>query len=72
VLLLVMAFLVPFAGATVFYFLEIFVGFIQAFVFAMLTLVFMTLAATPHEHPESHDEHPAEGAHAAASATTAA
>jgi F-type H+-transporting ATPase subunit a len=72
VLLLVMAFLVPFAGATVFYFLEIFVGFIQAFVFAMLTLVFMTLAATPHEHPESHDEHSAEGAHAAASSHTAA
>lgn len=74
VLLLVMAFLVPFAGATVFYFLEIFVGFIQAFVFAMLTLVFMTLAATPHEHADSHDEHAAEGAtaHTAVSSGTAA
>jgi F-type H+-transporting ATPase subunit a len=54
VLLLVMAFLVPFIGATPFYFLEIFVGFIQAFVFAMLTLVFMTLAVTPPEHGEEH------------------
>jgi F-type H+-transporting ATPase subunit a len=74
VLLLVMAFLVPFAGATVFYFLEIFVGFIQAFVFAMLTLVFMTLAATPHEHAAAHDDHAAEGAaaHTAVSSTTAA
>jgi F-type H+-transporting ATPase subunit a len=70
VLLLVMAFLVPFLGATPFYFLEIFVGFIQAFVFAMLTLVFMTLAATPHEHAASHDEHAAEGAHAPAAVTT--
>jgi F-type H+-transporting ATPase subunit a len=70
VLLLVMAFLVPFLGATPFYFLEIFVGFIQAFVFAMLTLVFMTLAATPHEHAESHDEHAAEGAHAPTAVTT--
>jgi F-type H+-transporting ATPase subunit a len=56
VLLLVMAFLVPFAGATLFYFLEVFVGFIQAFVFAMLTLVFMTLSVTPHEHHEEHAE----------------
>jgi F-type H+-transporting ATPase subunit a len=70
VLLLVMAFLVPFLGATPFYFLEIFVGFIQAFVFAMLTLVFMTLAATPHEHAASHDEHEAEGTHAPAVVTT--
>jgi F-type H+-transporting ATPase subunit a len=74
VLLLVMAFLVPFVGATPFYFLEIFVGFIQAFVFAMLTLVFMTLAVAPHEHAEAHDEHAAEGAtaHTAVSSSTAA
>ncbi len=56
VLLLVMAFLVPVLAPTAFYFLEIFVGFIQAFVFAMLTLVFMTLSVTPHESPEHHDE----------------
>jgi F-type H+-transporting ATPase subunit a len=61
VLLLIMAFLIPFAGATLFYFLEVFVGFIQAFVFAMLTLVFMTLAVAPAEHggAEEHHEEPA-------------
>lgn len=76
VLLLVMAFLVPFAGATAFYFLELFVGFIQAFVFAMLTLVFMTLAVTSHEHPEEHDAptsgHAAAPAHEPIPASTAA
>jgi F0F1-type ATP synthase membrane subunit a len=37
--------------------LEVFVGFIQAFVFAVLTLVFMTIATTAHgagEHETSH------------------
>jgi F-type H+-transporting ATPase subunit a len=57
-LLLVMAFLIPFVAPIPFYFLEVFVGFIQAFVFAMLTLVFMTLATTPHEHADHHDEQP--------------
>jgi F-type H+-transporting ATPase subunit a len=60
VLLLVMSFLIPVAGPIVFYFLEVFVGFIQAFVFAMLTLVFMSLAVTPHEHHDAHaavDQH---------------
>jgi F-type H+-transporting ATPase subunit a len=68
VLLLVMAFLVPFVGATLFYFLEVFVGFIQAFVFAMLTLVFMTLAVTPHEHHEEHQEEHTQTGHAAPAA----
>ena len=62
VLLLVMAFLVPVAGPTLFYFLEVFVGFIQAFVFAMLTLVFMSVAVTPHAH-EEHEEHRDEDRH---------
>lgn len=57
-LLLVMAFLIPVVAPIPFYFLEVFVGFIQAFVFAMLTLVFMTLAVTPHEHAEHHDVEP--------------
>jgi F-type H+-transporting ATPase subunit a len=56
VLLLVMAFLIPVVAPIPFYFLEIFVGFIQAFVFAMLTLVFMTLSVTPAEHG-GHEEH---------------
>ena len=53
ILLLVMTFLVPFVIAVPFYGLEVFVGLIQAFVFAMLTLVFGVLAASSHE---SHDE----------------
>jgi F-type H+-transporting ATPase subunit a len=46
VLLIVIAFLIPFAGPILFYFLEAFVGFIQAIVFAGLTLIFLTLATT--------------------------
>jgi F-type H+-transporting ATPase subunit a len=56
VLLLVLGTLVPFIGPTVFYPLELFVGFIQAFVFAALTLVFLSLAVTGHdeEHAAAH------------------
>ena len=53
ILLLVMTFLAPFLVAVPFYGLETFVGVIQAFVFAMLTLVFATLAVSSHE---GHDE----------------
>ena len=49
VLLLVVSFLVPYIVPLPFLFLEIFVGFIQALVFAMLTLVFLKMAVTPHE-----------------------
>lgn len=44
VLLVVIATLVPFVAPLPFYFLELFVGFIQAFVFAILTLVFFKVA----------------------------
>ncbi|MBI4414868.1 MAG: F0F1 ATP synthase subunit A [Candidatus Kerfeldbacteria bacterium] len=44
VLLVVIASLVPFIAPLPFYFLELFVGFIQAFVFAILTLVFFKVA----------------------------
>ena len=37
-----------------FYGLEILVGFIQALIFAGLTLVFVTIAVTPHEAGEEH------------------
>jgi F-type H+-transporting ATPase subunit a len=53
VLLLMMSFLVPFVLVVVFYGLELFVGLIQAFVFAMLTLVFAQMAVTSHD---DHDE----------------
>jgi F-type H+-transporting ATPase subunit a len=59
VLLLMMTFLVPFVLVNVFYGLELFVGLIQAFVFAMLTLVFAQTAVAGHgdhegEHGEAH------------------
>jgi F-type H+-transporting ATPase subunit a len=60
VLLIVISFLAPFLGPIPFYFLEIFVGFIQAFVFAFLTLMFFTLGTTAHGHDEPHEEHAAE------------
>lgn len=50
VLLVVISFLIPYIIPLPFYGLELFVGFIQALVFAMLTLVFMTMAATKAEH----------------------
>ncbi len=48
VLLTVMLMLVPLFIPLPFLFLEIFVGFIQALVFAMLTLVFMKMATEAH------------------------
>jgi F-type H+-transporting ATPase subunit a len=56
VLLASIAFLAPLVIALPFYGLELFVGFIQAAVFAMLTLVFAKLAVTPH-HGEEHHGH---------------
>jgi F-type H+-transporting ATPase subunit a len=53
VLIAVMTFLLPWIVVLPFYGLELFVGFIQAFVFAVLTLVFMSLATESHaEHGE--------------------
>ncbi len=49
VLLLMMAFLIPVVVAVPFYGLEIILGFVQALIFAGLTLVFATVAVTPHE-----------------------
>lgn len=51
ILLFVMAFLVPWLLPVPFYGLELFVGFIQAFVFAILTLVFFAVGV------QSHDDH---------------
>lgn len=49
VLLAIMTFLIPVIVPVPFLGLEIFTSFIQAFVFAMLTLVFASLASTHHE-----------------------
>ncbi|MFC2015092.1 F0F1 ATP synthase subunit A [Chloroflexota bacterium] len=53
ILLLIAAFLVPWVLALPFYTLELLVGFVQALIFSGLTLVFVTMAVTPHES-ESH------------------
>ena len=50
VLLMVMLFLVPYFIPLPFLLLELFVGFVQALVFAMLTLVFFKMAATEASH----------------------
>jgi len=51
VLLLIVGFLIPYVVPLPFMFLELFVGFIQAFIFSMLTLVFMAMAVS---HEEAH------------------
>jgi len=48
-LLMVSAFLITFIFSVPFYGLEILVGFVQALIFAGLTLVFAAVAITPHE-----------------------
>jgi F-type H+-transporting ATPase subunit a len=54
VVLVVMSFLFPYLLPLPFYAFELFVAFIQAVIFATLTLVFMTLAVQAHG---AHDEH---------------
>ena len=49
ILLLMILFLVPFILAIPFYGLELLIGFVQALIFAGLTLVFATIAVTHHE-----------------------
>jgi F-type H+-transporting ATPase subunit a len=50
VLLSIMAFLAPYIIPLPFLFLELFVGLIQAFIFATITLVSISLHTTVHEH----------------------
>ena len=49
ILLLIVAFLVPWVLVLPFYGLELLVGFVQALIFSGLTLVFATIAVTHHE-----------------------
>ena len=51
ILVLVSAFLVPFVATVGVYGLELLVGFIQALIFAGLTLVFASIAITAHDEP---------------------
>jgi F-type H+-transporting ATPase subunit a len=54
VVLVVMAFLLPYVLPLPFYGLELFVAFIQAVIFSVLSLVFMSLAVQAHG---GHDDH---------------
>jgi F-type H+-transporting ATPase subunit a len=58
-----MMFLIPWLVALPFYGLELFVGIIQALIFAGLTLVFVVMAVTPHGDHEEHAKHAEEAAH---------
>jgi len=49
ILLLIVMFLIPWVAALPFYGLELLVGFVQALIFAGLTLVFLTVAVARHE-----------------------
>ncbi|MDP3878951.1 MAG: FoF1 ATP synthase subunit a [Dehalococcoidales bacterium] len=55
ILLLMAVFLVPYLFALPFYGLELLVGFVQALIFGGLTLIFLTVAVTPHSH-EGHEK----------------
>lgn len=57
VLLAVMAFLMPFIVPLPFLMLELFVGFIQALVFSMLTAVFLNVAVSHGEHGGEVSDH---------------
>ena len=61
VLILMLTFLLPFLIVDIIYGLELFVGFIQAAVFALLTLVFAVMAVEHHD--EEHDDHEDEAGH---------
>jgi F-type H+-transporting ATPase subunit a len=56
VVILMFVFLTPLVLTLPFYGLELFVGVIQAFIFAMLTLVFGVMAVTAHGDHEAHQE----------------
>lgn len=62
VILLVMSYLFMYLLPLPFYGLELFVAFIQAIIFAVLTLIFFSLAVQSHGHDSHGHEDPIEGA----------
>jgi F-type H+-transporting ATPase subunit a len=61
VVILMFTFLTPLILTLPFYGLELFVGVVQAFIFASLTLVFAVMATQSHDGHEAHDpKHPEE------------
>lgn len=55
--LAVFAFLLPFVADIIFIPFELFVAFVQALIFALLTLVFLQIATTSHHEAEQEYEH---------------
>ncbi len=53
ILLLIMAFLLPYIIPIPFIILEIFVGIVQAFIFTALTLTFIKISTIPHTNPQT-------------------
>jgi F-type H+-transporting ATPase subunit a len=68
VVLVVMMFLFPYVVPLPFYGLEVFVAFIQAVIFAVLTLVFFSLAVQAHGHDSHGHPEPVEEADSVARA----
>jgi len=64
ILVLMLTFLMPFLFVDIIYGLELFVGLIQASVFALLTLVFASMAVEHHGEGEHHEGHQDEDASA--------
>jgi len=62
VILVVMAYLFPYLLPLPFYGLELFVAFMQAFIFSVLTLVFMSIATIAHGGHDDHGHGSHEGA----------
>lgn len=54
VLIAIIIFLVPLIVPMPIYVFEIFIGFIQAVVFALLTMAFLSIATTSHDHDDEH------------------
>jgi F-type H+-transporting ATPase subunit a len=69
VLLTVLAGLIAYGVPLPFMLLEVLVGLIQAIVFSMLTLVYLTIATTPIHAHDDHEAHSKDEAHLEATAT---
>lgn len=54
ILLLIAAFLLPFVMPLPFYLLELLIGIVQALIFSLLTLVFVSMAVAPAHGAEAH------------------
>lgn len=55
IVLAVFAFIIPFVSDIIFIPFELFVAFVQAFVFALLALIYLQLAVTGHDHEGEHE-----------------